>query len=89
MDVEDRPDIEFRGVLSEGDERLNTEPPSSDRPVLKLLNLEIRSAEPPGPTREPAKPREPRKPVELAGRSPTREPRRPVSELARPSLRRG
>jgi hypothetical protein len=44
-DVEDPRKVEFRGMPREGDERLKSEPPSSDRPVLELLNPEIRSAE--------------------------------------------
>ena len=54
--ADERPNAELRGVLREGDERLKTEPPSSDRPVPELLNLAVRSAELPGlvpPSMEP------------------------------------
>jgi hypothetical protein len=44
-DVDDPKGVEFREMPKESDERLKSEPPSSDRPVLELLNPEIRSAE--------------------------------------------
>jgi hypothetical protein len=76
-DVDDPRDVELREVPRDGDERLKSEPPSSDLPVLELLNPEIRSAELPDLVPPKAAP------------SPTPEPRWPVSEFARPSLRRG
>jgi hypothetical protein len=42
---EDRPNVELRGVRGEDDERLKTEPPSSDRPMLERLNADVLRAE--------------------------------------------
>jgi hypothetical protein len=48
MGAGERREAGFRKLPRKGDERPKSEPPSSDRPVLVLLNPEIRSAELPG-----------------------------------------
>ncbi|HEX2823898.1 MAG TPA: hypothetical protein VHO07_27610, partial [Streptosporangiaceae bacterium] len=93
---DDRPNVE-RWLRPREEEWLKTEPPSSDRPMLELLNLEVLRAELAGlvpPSREPPTTPSCRRDPNLtlagppeplvakAAPGPTCKPRKPVNEPA-------